>query len=82
MNKKALTKVPVTERTLVQRINRTISKNDQTLRKARPDTRAAKECGTFYSVSTRTRGVVDSRIDIEAMGRELGVLKAFEQLAS
>jgi hypothetical protein len=33
-------------------------------------------------VSTRTRSVVDSRIDIVALGRELGVLKAFEELAT
>lgn len=78
MTKRATT-VPISERALVARINRQLNKEDQQLRKCRPDQRGYGELGDFYIVGDRT-GVEAQHVDIERLGKELGVLKPYEKL--
>jgi hypothetical protein len=82
MKKQALKrKVLVTERALVQRVNRALSKDDECLKKSRPGSRMEMEYGMFYSVDLRTNNIVRSWKDIESVGRELDLLKQYEALA-
>jgi hypothetical protein len=69
-------KVPVTERALVQRINRKLGKY-QVLRKARG--RAATELG-WHIVDTH-RGVIDCKLNVAALAKKLGVMNSFEIMA-
>ena len=71
--------VSISTRALVQRINRTLVEAGQQLRAAR-GARARVELGDYYMVDER--GVaVDSHIDIEELGREIGALQSWEILA-
>lgn len=73
-------KVPVTERALVQRINRAVHDDDLMLRKPRSE-RVRITLGTYYLVDWRRNFVTDKDVDLEAYGRELGVLNDWETLA-
>jgi hypothetical protein len=67
--------VPVSETALLQRINRAL--RGKTLHRARGK-HTAPALGLYY---VRTSEVVtDKNVDIDALGRELGVLKPFESL--
>ena len=74
-------KVPVSERALVQRVNRVLGKDDEQLKKARSG-RTSQGVGEFYTIDIRRNCVVKQDVDIEKMGRTLGVLKNYEQLRS
>ena len=73
-------KVLVTERALIQRINRKLWHDDQVLRKTR-GTRAQLDLGWFYVLDWRRNFVVEHDVDPESLGRELGVLAEYESLA-
>ncbi len=73
-------KIPVSERALSTRIRRALEKEGMTLRRAR-GTRALLDFGDWYVINTRMNAVVDKDIGLEDYGRELGVLKDFEELA-
>lgn len=73
-------KVPVTTRALVQRINRALAKDEEQLRKARTAQTAAA-VGDFYVVDLRRNVVAYQHVDLEALGRKLGVLQPYETLA-
>jgi hypothetical protein len=72
---KAPSKVPVTERALVQRINRRLAQDDRMLRKSR--TRVP-----YRLIDTKINGLLDDEVDPEEMGRALGVLAEWEALES
>ena len=72
-------KVPVTARALIQRINRALKPRDEMLKKAR-GARAQAEVGDYFVTDFRLNALVSSRVDIEALGRELKVLKDFEEV--
>jgi hypothetical protein len=74
------TKVPVTMRALTQRINRTLSGNDKTLKATRETGRARMDLGEFYIVDGRRGLVTEKYVDPEALGRELGVLADYEEV--
>jgi hypothetical protein len=71
--------VPVTARALVQRINRTLSKDGEVL-KAMRGAQAVHDLGSYIVIDTSGNSVVRKRVDIESFGRALGVLKDFEVL--
>ena len=82
MVKKRATKVPVSRRALIQRINRALAKDNEQLRFNRrgPD-------GTFgwYYVIRYGRGgfepstnIIDYNVDPEDLGQELKVIKSWE----
>ena len=74
------TGVPVTARALIQRINRALADNGEIL-KAPRGAQALQELGDYYILDTKRNCVTRKDVDIEAVGRTLGVLKAYEALA-
>ena len=68
--------VPVSERALVQRINRKLPPGHRVV-KLRG--RAAKELGTY--VLTDEHRVSRQNVDLTAVARKLGVLKPYEELS-
>jgi len=71
--------VPVTQRALMQRLNRALRPRDEMVRQARGD-RARQDLGDFYVVDAHRNVVVRQGIDLEAFAREMGVLKGYERL--
>ena len=71
--------VPVTERALIQRINRALRKEDQVLRQARSE-RVRLDLGTFYVVDVRRNLLLEKDVDLETFARDLGVLKGYEHV--
>jgi hypothetical protein len=74
-------RVPVSERALVQRINRKLAKDDQILKKARSE-RVRQDMGDYYVVTFPVGGAWPTHVDVEEMGRELDVLKPWEEIAA
>ena len=77
--------VPVSRRALEQRINRKLAAAGEVLRRKRSDW-AANGCGwntrgDYYLIDTNTNFLIDEGIDLEDLGRHLGVLRAYETLA-
>ncbi len=88
MEAEAKAKVPVTARALVQRINRKLRGVDQLLRKTRYDheagvngseSRAWQDLGDYYVVDL-AGPIVEDHVDLEALGRKLGVLEPWEAI--
>jgi hypothetical protein len=73
-------KAAITERALIQRINRKLWHDDEVLKTARSE-RARFDLGDYYVLDWRINGIVGKNVDPEEMGRELGVLKAWEKVA-
>ena len=72
-------RIPVTMRAVIQRINRALQSEDRMLRAVR-GARAKIEFGDYYILDTRRNFSLDTHVDPEALGRELGVLKDYERL--
>ena len=76
-------KVPISERALMQRLNRKLGKEQLALKKTREDSRAWSNLGDFYVLDIHTNSIADSKltvVDLERMGREHKVLADFEAL--
>jgi hypothetical protein len=71
-------KVEVSLRALTQRINRRLAADDQVLKAARG--RRMQAAGDYYIVSVRQGAVIARNVDLETLGRKLGVLKEWETL--
>jgi hypothetical protein len=76
-------KLPIDQRALIGRINRTLAADGKALRKLRHGERARgfKPVGHYYVVDTWTSGIVQTHVDLEVFARELGVLAPHEELA-
>jgi hypothetical protein len=74
---KKQTTVPVSMRALVQRINRRLKVVGEVLKAARSE-RVASSVGEFFTV--RRNKIATQHVDPEALGRELGVLSAWEHV--
>jgi hypothetical protein len=72
------TTVPVSMRALVQRINRKLKADGEMLKMARG--RAASSVGRYFICNPQRNWIVKERVDPEALGRELGVLAAWERV--
>ena len=73
-------RVPVTRRALVQRVNRALATQGQRLKShaGRPGV-GARDIGRYFIVAG---DVVKHRyVNLEQLGRKLGALKPYEQLA-
>jgi hypothetical protein len=68
----------ITERALVQRINRRLAKVGERVRKTRVGTRSEVELGTFFITDCDRNCVQAKDVDVEALGHELGVLAPCE----
>lgn len=72
--------VPVTRRALIARINRTLRKQDETLKAVRGDGRARQELGDYYILDAAHVRILRANVDLAAIGTELGVLAPYEKL--
>lgn len=73
--------VPVTMRALIQRINRALLKNDEKLKATRGG-RMQTDYGDYYTLDFRLNAVIRGDVDPEELGRELGVLRPYEHVAT
>jgi len=71
-------KVPVTERALVQRINRKLKQDWKRLCTGRNE---SSYLGRYYVVDTHRNTVLNFRIELETYARDLGVLQGWEALS-
>lgn len=62
---------PVSERAIIQRINRKLKAERQQLKTTRGD---RGELGNYYIIDSDRNYVVNGHIDLESYGRELGCL--------
>lgn len=68
----------VSTRALISRINRRLARDGEHLRKSRPNTSESHNFGTYYIVNPRINRLVASNVDLEEVGRDLGVLRPDE----
>ena len=71
--------VAVTGRALIQRINRALVEEGRMLRKTR-GSRALQDLGEYYVLNVDRNWVIETDVDLEAFGRKLGCLEAYERL--
>jgi hypothetical protein len=72
-------KVPISERALIQRINRKLKEKGARLHKTRGEnTQAWIDCGDYYILNVDRNYVMQKNVGIEAIATDLGVLKPYE----
>jgi len=72
-------KVPVSERALVQRVNRMLAQEDQALKKTR-GSRWLNDLGAYYTADLQHNAILDRMVDLEEFGKEFGMLAEYEHL--
>ena len=72
------TKLAITTRALIQRINRKLKPEGEMLKTGRG--RARGSVGEYYVVNFNRNWITRQHVDLEALGRELGCLMAWEEL--
>jgi len=74
-------KVPVSERAIIQRINRALAPRDMVLRTARGQ-QMQLDVGHWYVVNTRINGVVQpyKHMDLADIAQDVGVLRGWEEI--
>jgi hypothetical protein len=77
----ARTKVPITMKAIVQRINRKLKADDEALKKTR-GTRAYLDLGDWYVLNVNRNWISAHHVDPEELGRELGVPQEWEVLVA
>lgn len=70
-------KVPVSTRALMQRINRAMRDDERVVKATRGD-RARMDLGWYYVLDWNRNLVVDTNVNLEELGKEYAVLKAYE----
>lgn len=71
--------VPVTERAIVQRINRRLKPDLLQLKKCR-DGRWHDELGDYYLLDLNRNSIDEKHVDLATMAKELKVISDFEQV--
>lgn len=74
------TKVSVSERAIVARINRKLAKEMQSLRRCREDSRGFNDLGSFYILDLHRNSVEAMHVDVKKLARELDVIADFETI--
>lgn len=75
-------KVPVSERALIQRLNRVLKDDDLVVKKCRVDSRAYYDLGDYYVVNFNRNFIVERNLDLtdlQKMGRTNEVLAEWEE---
>jgi hypothetical protein len=72
------TKIPVTTRAVVQRINRKLKLDSEMLKAARGQMR--QEVGDYHVIDWNKKYVTHTRVNLEKMARDLDVLKPWEEV--
>ena len=70
----------ITTATLTKRINRKLAARGEALRRTR-GMQAYLELGDYYAIDISGNFVVSREIDLQELGRDLGVLFAHEEVA-
>ncbi len=75
----------LSEGALIKRINRNLRHEDQVLKKSRARSVQGyvyfdQNFGEFYILDFMRNNLIAAHVDVEALGRELGVLGAHEQV--
>jgi hypothetical protein len=71
--------LPVTTRSLKQRIGRRLPPHQQ-LRSAARSTRCQKEVGLYYIVDVARGVVIERNVDLEILARQLGCMPTWERV--
>ena len=77
--KNFLKTIPVTQRALIQRINRKLKADCRMVKKSRRG-RGAGELGDFYIVDFNRNAVVAKHVDLAKLGCKLDVIAGYESL--
>lgn len=73
--------ITITERALTMRIKRALSREDASrLCRTRSGSRAEMDLGEYYVLDSRNLPT-STHVDLEDLGRELGVLKDYEAMS-
>ena len=75
-------KKKLTERALIARINRKLANDSQALKKCRENSQWFNELGYYYIVDETLNTITAQNIKLDKLGKELGVLAEFEELAA
>ena len=73
-------KVTVTARALLQRINRKLAPDLEKVMACKQSSRSYNDLGDYYALDQNRNAIIAQHIDLEAWGREMGVLKDWEKL--
>lgn len=74
-------KVGVSTRAIIQRINRKLRPDLEALKVSRTE-RMRLDVGQYYIIDYHINAIQHHNVDPEALGRELGVLKEWEEVRS
>ena len=77
MAKAKAMKLPVTERSVVARVNRRLQAAGEQLKPARSE-QVRAQVGDWYVLDVKRNGVVREDVNLEAIARELGALADWE----
>jgi hypothetical protein len=72
-------KVPLSNRAIIQRINRRLAKNHEKLCKSR-GWQAQQNLGDYYLLDRYRKTVINSNVNVQTFARELGVIQEHEIL--
>lgn len=72
------TKLPVSERALLQRLNRKLRADGEVIKRARGNVWTT--LGDYYVVDVERNCIAQHHVDVEDLARELGVLQPWESL--
>ncbi len=79
-------KATLTRRALLLRVNRKLQEEGAQVRKTRPRGSGPAtydpNLGEFFRIDLKTETIAATHIDLEGLGRKLGVLRAWEKLES
>lgn len=73
------TRLNITERALMQRINRKLKQDGKQLRTARNEA-VERDMGRYFIVDMNRNAITTRRVDPEKLGRKLGVMQPWEAL--
>ena len=79
MANRSASRVPVTLSALHQRLNRKLKLRHERVYKSRAP---SSEIGAYYRVDLKQNRVLDPHVNLIALARELGVIKAWEEITS
>ena len=71
--------VKITQRELVRRINQKLAKNIEEVMESRYG-ESNNETDEYYTIEFDQNTITTTNVDLEKLGKELGVLKDFEKL--
>jgi hypothetical protein len=74
-------KVQITERALIQRINRKLAKDMEQLKTARTES-VERDVGKYFVLDLHRNAIIQTNVDPEELGRKIEVLQAWEEVAS